>query len=211
MALPGDTLGVDDIDVIVTEDPGFRSFRSSFKSIGARGSQQYVQAYLPSILAEERELTLIDSDNKWLQRIDPISKFIRTVDAAEEPAVKIAIIDDGIDASLERFDGKIVSGTSFYSGNGLDDSTTEPYFVPSGDQHGTFVAAFVLRVFPRARLYVAKLDEKPGGLHGKRHITARSAADVSLSPSYIHAYPKHDRDLHLQYRPSSGQFAAKLT
>ncbi|KAK0625337.1 peptidase S8/S53 domain-containing protein [Bombardia bombarda] len=40
------------------------------------------------------------------------------------------------------------------------------------------MAALVLRIFPRARLYVAKLDEKPGGLHGKRHITARSAAEA---------------------------------
>lgn len=132
-----------------------------------------------------------------MQDIQPVCKFIRSIkdskEADDDKTVKIAIIDDGIDACLDRFDGKIVSGASFCSQNGLDDSTV-PYFVSTSDQHGTIMAAFILRIFPRARLYVAKLDERSGGVHGKRHITARSAADVSLS-LFIVYFQDFPRDL----------------
>ncbi|KFA55595.1 hypothetical protein S40293_09579 [Stachybotrys chartarum IBT 40293] len=166
----------EEVQIVPAEDPGFRSFRSSFKSISTRGSQKALQIF---------------SDNKWLRNIEPVSKFIRSIadkieqakkkptrdGSREEPTVSIAIIDDGIDAFLDRFDGKIISGASFCSANGFDDST-EPYFLPSSDQHGTLMAALILRVFPRARLYVAKLDERSGGMHGKRHITTRSATEA---------------------------------
>lgn len=80
----------------------------------------------------------------------------------------MAVIDDGIDASLERFN--IVEGTSFADWDGRFGD----FFVsPSG--HGTLMAGLICRVCPNAKLYIAKLQA-----NGEVHISVESATRVSF-------------------------------
>jgi len=83
--------------------------------------------------------------------------------------VKIAIIDDGI--SIEQRPGhprSISGGMSFHSGGG--------HHFPSSNGHGTKMADCVLQVFPKAKLYIARLDTYQSS-NGPT-LTAKSATEV---------------------------------
>lgn len=90
--------------------------------------------------------------------------------------VRIAIIDDGVDASLEIFTDRIAIGKSFcpYANSG---DLMNSYFVPAGN-HGTCMAALVCQICPKVELYVARLEERTVIGTSHRQITAKSAADV---------------------------------
>ncbi|RFU79743.1 intracellular serine protease [Trichoderma arundinaceum] len=90
--------------------------------------------------------------------------------------VKIAIIDDGVDASLASLDDKIAMGESFCPYPNSTDLVS-PYYVPSG-KHGTCMAALICKICPHVKLYVARLDERPAVGSGQRQITIKSAADA---------------------------------
>ena len=94
------------------------------------------------------------------------------------PPIKIAIIDDGVDASLDILLEKIAGGKSFYPYANSSD-LMNAYYVPSG-QHGTMMADLICRICPSCRLYVARLDERPSRLDLSRQITTKSAADASF-------------------------------
>lgn len=90
--------------------------------------------------------------------------------------VKIAIIDDGVDASLISLDGKIAIGKSFCPyANSTD--LMSPYYIPSGN-HGTCMATLIGKVCPEVSLYLARLDERTTVGSSHRQVTAKSAADV---------------------------------
>lgn len=110
------------------------------------------------------------------------ASLLRKAEAYDDiQAVKIAIIDDGVDGSLSSLENTIAIGKSFcpYANS---TELMSPYYVPSGN-HGTCMATLISKICPKVKLYVARLDERqpPGSSH--RQITARSAADVSRSPS----------------------------
>ncbi|KAH8586376.1 hypothetical protein B0O99DRAFT_695557 [Bisporella sp. PMI_857] len=140
------------IDIMEIADSVSQSYMSGFKSA--------------SVDAKE---------NIWLESMENVVKFVRTMPVNLANPVKIAIIDDGVDAALDIFDDKIVSGASFSSPFAMDVSLN-PYFV-SSDQHGTMMADLILRMCPRAKLFVAKLEERYS-MNGRRHITPKSAADA---------------------------------
>ena len=105
------------------------------------------------------------------------AKFINTVPETKTEPIKFAIIDDGIDNSLEIFAGKIAGGQSFcpyLNSTNLRSS----YFVPSG-RHGTVMANLICRLCPRASLYVARLEER-FTTRGRRRIGVKSAAEVNI-------------------------------
>jgi hypothetical protein len=97
-------------------------------------------------------------------------------------AVKIAVIDDGVDASLVSLDGKIAVGKSFcpYANSS---ELIGSYYAPSGN-HGTCMASLICKICPEVSLYVARLDERispasnPGSSSSSRQITAKSAAEA---------------------------------
>lgn len=109
------------------------------------------------------------------------ARLLRTTASSFRP-VKIAIIDDGLDASLDSLDGKIAIGKSFCPyANSTD--LMSPYYVPSGN-HGTCMAALIAKLVPNVRLYIARLDERQSSRGGQRQITAKSAADVGSWPPF---------------------------
>lgn len=106
------------------------------------------------------------------------SSFLRGIEEGTRHVVKIAVIDDGVDASLYSLAGKIPSGKSFCPYPNSTDLMSA-YFAPTG-KHGICMASLISHLCPNVRLYVARLEEhrKVKG-DGSRQITARSAAEAS--------------------------------
>lgn len=106
------------------------------------------------------------------------ARLLRTAckqDGSSVDPIKIAVIDDGVDASLVSLDGKIATGKSFCP-YAVSSDLISPYYVSSGN-HGTCMATLISRLAPNVSLYVARLDERLVG-NGQRQIMPKSAADV---------------------------------
>lgn len=100
-------------------------------------------------------------------------------EAAGAREIKIAVLDDGIDAFHERFWGSIAGGISFceWRRQGVEtDGMKSHCFSSTG--HGTEMAYRILQVFPKAKLYIARLDVKNSGENHTPELTAKSAAKV---------------------------------
>ncbi|KAK6343940.1 hypothetical protein TWF696_007593 [Orbilia brochopaga] len=123
------------------------------------------------IIREERNHAWIETMKNFAENF--IMRLPDPVGDMYGPPVKIAVLDNGIDAALPIFHGKIAAGTSFapypYSRDLIN-----AYFAPS-DDHGTIMASLICTVCPRVQLYVARLDEG-SSVDGRRQITAKSAA-----------------------------------
>lgn len=130
----------------------------------------------------------IYSENSWIDCVRAFVKPLRRVHAPNIRPVKVAIIDDGVDASLISLGGKIAIGKSFcYYANSTDQMS--PYYIPSGN-HGTCMADLICKLCPKVSLYIARLDERQAAGSGQRQITAKSAAEVSVDfPFSFSAYP----------------------
>jgi hypothetical protein len=116
-----------------------------------------------------------ESENEWMRCAKDFAVFIRNIKGDNLPEVKIALIDSGIDATLNMFRGRIALGKSFcrYPDSG---ECFSQYYVPS-DSHGTKMAYFICQVFPKVRLYIARLDNTEAS-HGRQQFTAKSAAQA---------------------------------
>jgi hypothetical protein len=153
-------------------------------------------------------------ENRWIDCLVNFRRLVsRSPEAKKAGPIKIAIIDDGVDASLVSLDGKIAIGESFCPyANSAD--LMSPYYVPAGN-HGTVMATLICKVCPEVKLYVARLDERQSAGNRQRQITAKSAADVrhSLRPrSTLSLWDVFDRQQRFHTdeidRPSDGQPAA---
>lgn len=116
--------------------------------------------------------------HRWLTCMDEFADFIQNVDTPRDLPVEpitIALIDDGVDINEQSLHAKIIGGRSFCQRD-THQNLSKPYYVTSGG-HGTVMASLICRVFPKAQLYVVKLDEHISE-NMKRQITAKSAAKV---------------------------------
>lgn len=107
--------------------------------------------------------------------------FLRNIkgdNLQEIPEIRIAVIDSGIDATLSMFKGRIALGKSFCRYPDSEECLSQ-YYVPN-DDHGTKMAYFICQVFPKVRLYIARLDSAESS-NGRQQFTAKSAAEVSDS------------------------------
>ncbi|KAI0436566.1 hypothetical protein F4803DRAFT_541811 [Xylaria telfairii] len=119
----------------------------------------------------------LQPEHSWIDCVSNFAKLIRTAPASRNTRpVKVAIIDDGVDASLLSLDGKIAIGKSFCPYINSTDLMS-PYYVPSGN-HGTCMATLISKICPEVSLYVARLDERQALGSSHRQITAKSAADA---------------------------------
>jgi hypothetical protein len=111
--------------------------------------------------------------------LDSMTQFLQiifNIPPKEAGFVKVAVIDNGVDASLDALDGKIAVGTSFCPIP--DTSYHNPYYMTSETiSHGSMVAGLICRMCPKAKLYVARIDELPSS-GGHPLLTAESAAKV---------------------------------
>ncbi|KAI5849003.1 peptidase S8/S53 domain-containing protein [Tricharina praecox] len=100
--------------------------------------------------------------SEWLRRINLFSLFVKDIpdDVDKHAVVKIAIIDDGV--SIEKISGtprSISGGMSFHRRGRMG-----RHHFPSSNGHGTEMADCVLQVFPKAKLYIARLDTLTQGV-----------------------------------------------
>lgn len=91
------------------------------------------------------------------------------------PGVKVAIIDDGINASQFDNHTSIAGGTSFQCHHNRPDRPLD-YWASTGT-HGTEMAKMVQRICPVAELYIIRLGEGTGE-RGTRQIKAETAIKV---------------------------------
>lgn len=104
-------------------------------------------------------------------------KVVQNYEKREMPErVRVAVIDDGIDGSLEYFYNRdnIADGETFLQGQGSGNRRPGSFYATSGG-HGTLMAKLICRLCPQASLYVAKIGDT------KRGFTADCAAEVNLS------------------------------
>jgi hypothetical protein len=114
--------------------------------------------------------------------MDKFSQFINNIpEEAGNPVVKIAILDDGVNAHMGRFLYTDIGGAiSFHTRGGLEHDSEKVFthHFPSTTGHGAEMAERVLQVFPKAKLYVARLNVCEED--GNTAITAYSAAEVGI-------------------------------
>ncbi|KAJ4385943.1 hypothetical protein N0V85_007957 [Neurospora sp. IMI 360204] len=112
---------------------------------------------------------------KWMKTMKQFATFLRSVKPKTSIApIKIAIIDDGIDSTLDVFSHRIQTGESFYkAGSGRWQGA---YYVPTG-YHGTLMAQLICDICPVARLYIAQLEPVPRN-DGRRGFTQQSAIEA---------------------------------
>ncbi|RYP64178.1 hypothetical protein DL771_008869 [Monosporascus sp. 5C6A] len=121
----------------------------------------------------------IEEAPAWIKSVRDFSTFLVTASMAQGkgkqvPPVKIAIIDDGIDATMHDLQPKIAGGATFcpYPHSSV---LVNSYFVPRG-KHGTLMAQLICSICPGTQLYIARLEELPALTGSGRRVTARSAA-----------------------------------
>ncbi|KAI1122612.1 hypothetical protein F5Y10DRAFT_253766 [Nemania abortiva] len=134
------------------------------------GKVSYAADFKNDEIPEQQEI-------KWISKVKAFSTFMRNIPKFARVAiapVKIAIIDDGVDASLDFLVGKIAGGKSFCPYESSSD-LMNAYYVPSG-QHGTMMADLICQICPECRLYVARLDEHARRIDSTRQIKIESAA-----------------------------------
>jgi hypothetical protein len=93
----------------------------------------------------------------------------------QNPIVKVALIDDGIDPEKTRF--RVQEGRTFDE-NG--DTGLDNYYVDPG-HHGTIMGRLISKMCPKVHLYVARLKKGPGS-----EISAVAAKEVSNHQSKIY-------------------------
>lgn len=122
----------------------------------------------------------------WIKSVQNFSSFINhgcRMQSRKNPVdpIKIAIIDDGMDATVSSLQSRIANGAGesfcFYPNS---QELVSSYYVPSGT-HGTRMAQLICDLCPEVQLYIARLEELPSPNGIGRRFTARSAAMVSLS------------------------------
>jgi hypothetical protein len=124
--------------------------------------------------------------NTWLATVEQFLEMNNVATADGE--VKVALIDDGVD--FRRFKDNIYTDGWPRASSTSDDDL----WFKSTNEHGTRMAELILKVCPRAQIYVAKLVDWRDTQH-KDHLgtaeTAKSAAEVSLNWLDCKAYHLH--------------------
>jgi hypothetical protein len=113
--------------------------------------------------------------DKWMSCVDKSSTWIGTaidVDTNPGSRIKVAIIDDGVDASHEGLSAPIKTGITYCPAN-RGQPTPSAYYA-STNGHGTLMATLIETACPFVEFYIAKLDDSGGRL------TPSSAAKVSV-------------------------------
>jgi subtilisin family serine protease len=106
--------------------------------------------------------------------VQTLKKYMNNMDqkaVGPETLIKVAVVDDGVDADKDDIGGNIQDGETFYDNRGH-----WPGYYQSTHGHGHYLACLIRQLCPNVRLYIAKLNEL--WVDGKPQITAESAAKV---------------------------------
>ncbi|KAG8428473.1 hypothetical protein J3459_003895 [Metarhizium acridum] len=120
------------------------------------------------------------SEIPWYDCMANFSSLLRKTPSPQMTGrVKIAIIDDGIDAMWDGFDGKIASGEMF--AKSMTD-LVNPYYTSSSN-HGIYMAMLICKICPEVSLYIAKVGGERGATdHCHISCTNKNSALIGLKP-----------------------------
>ncbi|KAF3057645.1 Subtilisin [Trichoderma lentiforme] len=113
--------------------------------------------------------------NKWFHCINQASVRVQNSDLVGSKNIKVALIDDGVDASHWILRDNIKEGITYCTSTS-NNSHIPSSFYSSATGHGTLMATLICDICPGIDLYVAKLDDQNSG--GDFNFTAKSAADA---------------------------------
>jgi hypothetical protein len=118
------------------------------------------------------------SGHPRLTRIKKLTAFLRAggLRAMPQHHIKIAIIDDGIDSSLDIFGSEFARISRGQSFTRASTNLKKSYYVSSGN-HGTQLASLICSICPSTLLYIAKHEEQATG-RGNSQINLDSVAKV---------------------------------
>uniref|UniRef100_A0A093UM10 Subtilisin NAT n=2 Tax=Talaromyces marneffei PM1 TaxID=1077442 RepID=A0A093UM10_TALMA len=114
-------------------------------------------------------------ENSWIRSMEHFSNFLQRIKPTNAAPIKIAIIDDGIDATIPDIQRRIAVGKTF---SPYPNSTEfmNAYFVPRG-LHGTLMARLICKICPKPKLFVARLEERLAD-DGSSRFTPESAVQA---------------------------------
>ncbi|PNP59103.1 hypothetical protein THARTR1_01351 [Trichoderma harzianum] len=113
--------------------------------------------------------------NKWFHCVNEASARVQDSDLVGSQNIKVALIDDGVDASHWILRNNIKEGITYCTSTS-NNSHIPSSFYSSATGHGTLMATLICDICPGIDLYVAKLDDQNSG--GDFNFTAKSAADA---------------------------------
>ncbi|KAI0860915.1 hypothetical protein F4860DRAFT_191494 [Xylaria cubensis] len=156
--------------------------QSDYQSEDIQGINENLQARRPNIVRvieafdNEEFNTVRDfssnegslGENPWISSLKSLTRVLQNAKGRVPP--KIAIIDNGVDATWPSIHGKIVKGRSFCPYPNSNEFINA-YFVPNG-QHGTLVADLICKSCPTPQLYIARMEERSTVEGGVRFTTA---------------------------------------
>ncbi|PSN59993.1 subtilisin-like protein [Corynespora cassiicola Philippines] len=119
----------------------------------------------------------LQHEHEWISHMKSFRTFLKNIEAGRSLQVKVAIIDDCVDASLDILGPNVIASGMTFCPHQNSDFLVNPYFAPSG-KHSTQMATLIAKVCPNVRLYIARLNESTIFDRGRRQITAKSAAEA---------------------------------
>ncbi|KAI0466816.1 peptidase S8/S53 domain-containing protein [Xylaria cf. heliscus] len=113
--------------------------------------------------------------NTWISSVEDLTCFLLNHEEETVSPIKIAILDDGLDATVPELQNAIALGKSF---SPYPNSTEfmKAYFLPSG-RHGTLMATLIRKICPKPEIYIARLEEY-FDKDGRARYTATSAKEA---------------------------------
>lgn len=129
-----------------------------------------------------RECVLIirneNPSEHWVEQMNRFAQFVHNIPSTIDGhvAVKIAIIDDGV--NIEQIAGtphSIAGGMSFHN---TRDYTRGRHHFPSSFGHGARMVDCVLQIFPKAKLYIARIETLKGEGQTQPNLASVSTAEV---------------------------------
>jgi hypothetical protein len=120
---------------------------------------------------------------KWLscteEFVQTLKRYMNNLESKKaigpNALIKVAIVDDGVDADENDIGKNIEKGETFFDNKGH-----WPGFYQSTHGHGHEMACLIRQLCPNVRLYIAKLNEL--WVDREFQITAESAAKVGRTP-----------------------------
>ena len=111
----------------------------------------------------------ITSSHEWFMRMRAFNQTLSRIIHRKPEAIRVAVIDDGVDDSVPIIKQKLKMGISYYPYGNYFEARADRY---GNYSHGTLMAALICAVCPEVDLYVARLNV------AQEEIDTESAIDV---------------------------------
>ncbi|KIW67032.1 hypothetical protein, variant [Phialophora macrospora] len=117
--------------------------------------------------------------HRWIQTVKNCARWVANSvgETNDKDRIKVALIDDGVDASHDSLHSFIKMGLTYCTAHSGDRQISSSFYA-STTGHGTFMATLIRLVCPYVDLYVAKLDDH------KRSVNSGFTAESAIMVRY---------------------------